>query len=131
MKGIDTNILIRYLVADDEEQATRAANFIERECSRDDPGYLNRIVMCELVWVLRRLYGYRREQISDTIKALLSAAELRVEDQDSAWNAVRDDDAGTCDFADSYLARTNRKAGCVTTVTFDSKAARLSDYEPI
>jgi len=124
MKGIDTNVLARYLVGDEPRQTARAARFIERECSQETPGYINRIVLCELVCVLSGAYEYSREQIADVLKLLMRTAELRVEDHDAAWNAIKDYERGLCDFPDSYLALTNRRAGCESTVTFDRRAAR-------
>jgi predicted nucleic-acid-binding protein len=50
--GVDTNVLVRYLVKDDSERAARAAILLEVECTMEHPAYINRIVMCELVWVL-------------------------------------------------------------------------------
>lgn len=129
MKGLDTNVLVRYLVEDDPGQTARAARFIERECSADTPCFLNRIVLCELVWVLRGAYGYERHEIVEPLKMLLQTAEFRVDAADAAWGAVRLYESGGCDFPDGYLARTNRSAGCETTVTFDRKAGRLDDFE--
>ncbi len=131
MKGLDSNVLVRYLVADEPAQTKRAAKFIETECTQDDPGFLNRIVLCELVWVLRGAYGYRRDEITVPLKKLLQTAEFRVEDPSAAWNAVRLYETGQCDFADAYLAYTNRAAGCETTVTFDQKASRVEGFEAL
>lgn len=129
MKGIDTNVLARYLVADEPRQTARAARFIEKECSQAHPGYVNRIVLCELVWVLSGAYEYSIDQISEVLKLLVRTAELRIEDQDAAWSAIKDYERGLCDFPDSYLALTNRREGCEWTVTFDSKAARHQYFE--
>jgi predicted nucleic-acid-binding protein len=79
--------------------------------------------------VLHGVYGYRREKIVGPLKMLLKTAEFRIEDPDSAWGAVRLYETARCDFADGYLSRTNRNAGCVSTVTFDRKASRLDDFE--
>lgn len=86
-------------------------------------------MLCELVWVLSGAYEYSREQIAEVLKLLVRTAELRVEDQDAAWSAIKDYEHGLCDFPDSYLALTNRHAGCELTVTFDSKAARHQYFE--
>ena len=58
MIGLDTNILVRYLVEDDAKQASKAAHLIETRCTEDSPGFINRVVLCELVWVLESAYGY-------------------------------------------------------------------------
>ena len=52
MNGLDTNILVRHLVQDDPVQSKKASQFILTTCTREVPGVINRIVLCELVWVL-------------------------------------------------------------------------------
>jgi predicted nucleic-acid-binding protein len=131
VKGLDTNVLVRYLVADDAKQVARATRFIERECTQENPCFLNRIVVCELVWVLRGVYGYTRDEILVPLKMLLRTAEFRLEDQNAAWTAVGLYEGGKCDFADGYLARTNRCADCEATATFGRKAAHLEDFEKL
>ena len=129
MIGIDTNVLVRYLVADDSAQARKSEKFIRQECSADNPGYINRIVLCELVWVLTDDYRYQRNQIGDVLEMLLRTEELSVESLNAAWAALRLYRQGNCDFADAFLGRTNIDAGCRATATFDRKAARLDIFE--
>ena len=52
MIGLDTNVVVRYLVKDDPRQAEKAATFIQKQSRRNDVLFLNHIVLCELVWVL-------------------------------------------------------------------------------
>lgn len=47
MIGLDTNVLVRYLVQDDPSQSRKATQVIVKRCTRDDPGFINRIVLCE------------------------------------------------------------------------------------
>ncbi|MGF1645004.1 MAG: hypothetical protein ACFCUJ_15305 [Thiotrichales bacterium] len=56
MKGLDTNVLVRYLTCDDPSQAALAANYIKTQCTVDHPGFINRIVQCKVVWVLETAY---------------------------------------------------------------------------
>jgi predicted nucleic-acid-binding protein len=88
------------------------------------------VVLCELVWVLNRGYGYERDEIADALEKLLAANQLRVEDPSAVWAALRALRAGH-DFADTVIAQTNGAAGCETTVTFDRRAARLDGFEAI
>jgi predicted nucleic-acid-binding protein len=125
MIGIDTSLLVRHLVQDDEAQARLARDLFRRECSADDPGWINRIVLSELTWVLERAYDYRRAQIADALEALARTAEFLLEDGAAVWSALRSYRQGTADFADALLAAINRDRGCETTVTLDRKAGRL------
>ena len=63
MIGLDTNVLVRYITQDDSRQSEVANHLIETRCSRSNPGHIGQIVLCELVWVLRRAYGYDKQQL--------------------------------------------------------------------
>jgi predicted nucleic-acid-binding protein len=127
MTGIDTNVLVRYLVQDDAEQATRATYFITNECSTDDTGLINRIVLCELVWVLETAYEYPRSAVAMALEKILRTAQFTVEDHQEAWLAFRDYQNGA-DFADALIAAINRRFGCGVTVTFDRRASRQAGF---
>lgn len=131
MIGIDTNVLVRFLTADDPDQSARAAAFLEDACTADAPGFINRIVACELVWVLGGAYGHVRADIARTIRMLLETAEIRMEDPAAVWGALSHYEAGDCDFADACLGLTNAQAGCEKTVTFDRGAATLDSFQAI
>lgn len=128
MIGLDTNILLRLLVADDPAQATRAAAAIRRRCSPQSPGFVNHIVLCELVWVLEARYGYARADIAAAVEALCNAADLRVDVAPAVEEALRRYRAGRAGFADCLLGLVNRAAGCATTLTFDKAAAALPEF---
>ncbi|MFZ0889220.1 MAG: type II toxin-antitoxin system VapC family toxin [Candidatus Binataceae bacterium] len=127
MTGIDTNVLVRYLVQDDADQAKKAARFIANECSADAPGLINRIVMCELVWVLETAYGYPRGGVAFALEKILRTTQFRIEDHQEAWSSLREYQAGA-DFADALIAAVNRRLGCERTVTFDRRAGRRPGF---
>ena len=128
MIGLDTNILVRYLVEDDAVQASKAARLIETRCTEDTPGVVNRVVLCELVWVLESAYDYPRATIAATLENLLRTAELKVDAADAAWPALTAYRGGGVDFSDAFVGRLNRNAGCDGTATFDKGAAKLDDF---
>src|SRR2546427_2313864 len=108
MKGVDTNVLLRYLVEDDPAQARSAARFFTRECSVEDPCFINRIVLCEVVWVLNRNYRFTRHQVAATLEHLLNTRELLIEDYNEVAGALEDFREGV-DLADPVEALINRK----------------------
>jgi len=128
LKALDTNVLLRYLLRDDPAQARSAKSFIDRECSPEDPGFINRIVLCETVWVLERGYAYSREVVFRVLDNLLLVQQLAIEDRDEALIALREYREGA-DFSDSLIAAINRRMGCEYTVTFDQKAARRNGFQ--
>jgi predicted nucleic-acid-binding protein len=128
MIGLDTNVLVSHLVQDDPGQSCKAAKVIAKRCTRDDPGFVNRIVLCELVWVLESAYGYSKDTIVAVLEKLLRTSQLKIEDTQSAWTAFRMYQQGKTDFADCLLGTTNRFGGCNETVTFDQAASKLEDF---
>ena len=130
MKGIDTNILIRYFVRDDPVQFRAAVRFIQNDCSEEEPGFVNHVVLAELVWVLERGYKYPRSTIVTLLGALLRTSQLSIEDPDDARAALYEYQNGA-DFADSLIAATNSRLGCEYTTTLDRRAARRKGFRLI
>jgi predicted nucleic-acid-binding protein len=121
--AIDTNVLVRFLVTDDPAQARKAKAFIDRLDHRDERAYVSDIVLCELVWVLTRSYGFERGEILPVLERLAAAKQLRFDSVDNISRALAAFGRGRGDFAD-YLIREHAKAaGCATVVTFDRKLA--------
>ena len=126
MRGLDTNVLVRYLVRDDPRQTRAATRLIESACTAATPGFVPLVALCELVWVLERGYGYRRAQVVDVVRGLLSADDLAIERSEQAWQALNAFEEGKADFADYVLGLCARQAGAETTVTFDRRAGSSS-----
>lgn len=128
MIGLDTNVLVRYIVRDDPVQATLADRCIDGACSREQPGWVSHVVLAELAWVLIRGYGYPRQALGDVISTLLTSEELQVEGVPVVRTALGACLAGNADFADCLIGAIHTQAGCDTTWTFDKKAARLATH---
>jgi predicted nucleic-acid-binding protein len=124
MIGVDTNILVRYVVGDDPKQSKLATTFLERTCSKENPGFVNLIVLCELVWVLRGAYKVNKQTIVDVLRQILGSIELSVETPHIAWAALADFEKGNADYSDYLVAHKNKEYDCIHTVTFDKKASR-------
>lgn len=129
MIGIDTNVLLRLIAADEPAQVAAARNFIRDNCSADDPGYVSHIVLVELVWTLAKVYQLAREQVAATVEQLLETVQLNVESSSDVTAALKDYRNGSADFADCLIARIHATAGCSRTITFDRKAAKLAGFE--
>jgi predicted nucleic-acid-binding protein len=128
--GLDTNVLVSFLIQSEHEQTSAAAAFLRQRCTRESPCLVNRIVLVEMVWVLETA-GYGRAVIADVLERLCRAAELRIEDGDAALLAVRRYREGEADFSDYYLGQVNRRLGCESTATFDKRAAGVPQFELI
>jgi predicted nucleic-acid-binding protein len=130
VRGLDTNVLLRLLVADDPAQVARARAWL-RAHRQDERFLINRIVLCELVWTLRRAYLFDREQIADVIDRVLKSYAVVVEDEHSVEFALYLYRISGADFADCLLGVTNGFLGCASTATFDQRAAELDEFELI
>ncbi len=126
MKGIDSNVLVRLLVGDDPEQAERARVYV----ADNAPCWLNRVVLCETVWVLERVYGHSSARIASALRQVLETRQFEIEDVDAVQGAIVAIDEGH-DFADLVIATTNKNHGCESTATFDRKASRLDGFESL
>ena len=126
MIALDTNVLVRFLVQDDPDQA-RIATALFDQWTDADPGFVSREVLVELVWVLERAYGYARSDIAAALDGLLSAIELVIEAADDVGQAVERYRLEGFGFADLMIVAAARRDGARELVTFDRKAARLPD----
>ena len=131
MIGLDTNVLVRYLVQDDPRQAAAANRLVETRCTRESPGFVSQIVLAELVWVLRGAYGYDKSTCVAVLRQILQTAELTVADPATAWAALSDFESGSADFADCLIAHGNHATGCDVTFTFDRNAAAGRYFEVV
>jgi predicted nucleic-acid-binding protein len=129
MIGLDTNVLVRYIVRDDEKQSAAATRLIEARCTTDNPGRVSSLVLCELAWVLTRGYGYSRAMVGRVIRRILSVQELQAERPELAWQAVRLFEQGRADFADFLVGLSNRENKAEVTYTFDTKAAESDLFQ--
>lgn len=123
MIGLDTNVLVRYIMQDDTKQAAKATKLVE-SLSPDAPGFVTLVSVIELVWVLSSCFDLSREQISHALAALLRAKQLVVDQADQVVRALRTYSTSTADFADCLIERTASSAGCAKTMTFDVAASK-------
>jgi predicted nucleic-acid-binding protein len=119
MIGLDTNVLVRFLVQDDEAQSRKARKLIEDAVARDERLFLSDIVVCETVWVLSSAYRFSRTEIVSAIAALLRAKNVEYGSSDQLARALDAFRLGKGEFAD-YLIREHAKAaGAAAVATFD------------
>ena len=122
--GIDTNILVRYILQDDLAQAARASRFID-SLSKNSPGYITLVTIAELFWVLDRTYRLTRSQFVLAMDELLDSEGIEFQDEFRVVEAInlfiRN---ATADFSDCLIARCSLAAGCESTMTFDKTAAK-------
>ena len=128
MLGLDTNVLIRYLMEDDRRQYEKARRLIQREAGNGEPVLISLLVLLEVEWVLRSRYGLSKADILAAFSALLDAADLAFEDETSVEYALYSWKDSAADFADCLIEARNRRSGCRATATFDGKALKVAGF---
>jgi predicted nucleic-acid-binding protein len=128
MLGIDTNVLVRYLVRDDQLQYEKARRLINREVSKGEPVMVSLLVLLETEWVLRSRYELAKAEILAAVSALLDAADLLFEDEPSVERAVYSWKDSAAEFADCLIEARHLRLGCAATATFDGKALKLAGF---
>lgn len=123
MIGLDTNVLVRLLTRDDEEQADKARALFEAHADEDAALFVSDVVLAELAWTLDRAYGYDKADIVRTVKALADNATLGFESREVLRQAQALFAASKAGFADCLILAKAQAAGCSSLVSFD-KALR-------
>lgn len=125
MTGLDTNVLVRYVMQDDPRQSPRATRLIE-SLSADEPGFVPVVTLLELTWVLSGSYGLERAQVATVLETLLRSKELVVDRAESVTQALSRYHTAGADFADALIERIAASAGSQSTMTFDAGAVKAA-----
>ena len=128
MLGLDTNVLVRFLVRDHEAQFERARRLIKREVGAQERVLISLMVLLETEWVLRSRYGLQKTHVIDAISGLLEATELELEDEPAVEEALYLWKDSAADFADCLIGAHHRRLGCRATATFDARAVKLIGF---
>jgi predicted nucleic-acid-binding protein len=121
--GLDTNVLVRYIMQDDVKQAQLASRLIE-SLTVEETGFVPLVVVVEVIWVLSSSYELDRTQVLAALELLLRTKEIEVERAEVVWRAVRVYRSSNADFADCLIERSAAAAGCARTMTFDRRASK-------
>jgi predicted nucleic-acid-binding protein len=128
MLGIDTNVLVRFLVRDDEAQFEKARKLIRREVAAGRRVFVSQLVLPETEWILRSRYGVPKIAIIAAISGLLDATDIQFEDEPAIEEALFVWKDSAADFADCLIGARNQRLGCRATATFDANASKLAGF---
>ena len=123
MIGLDTNVLVRYIMQDDPIQSPKATLIIE---SLDGVagGYVTLVSIVELVWVLSVSFELTRSQVAQALDGIIRTKQFKIESANQVIRALRVFKVGKSDFADCLIERSADSAGCEKTITFDVNASK-------
>lgn len=129
MKGVDTNILIRFLIGDDELQAKKVYNLFKKAESEKKELFVPMLVLLELIWVLESVYEIARTDILESIHDLTLMPILKFEQLSAVQQFTHDAPGNRYDLSDLLIAYSARSQGCEVVITFDKKASQFDLFE--
>lgn len=127
MRGLDTNILVRYFTQDDAIQSPRA-NRIVAGLTQASPGFISLIALAESIWVLERSYGLAAAELANILTKVLQTATFEVQNEREVYFAMTMLQKDEASFSDALIGALGAWAGCSETLTFDRKASRLPSF---
>jgi predicted nucleic-acid-binding protein len=125
MIGLDTNVLVRYIMQDDAKQSLKASKLLE-SLTVEKPGFVSLVSVVELGWVLSSSYDLDREQVAQALELMMRTKTVVVDRADEVMKALRVFRTSSADFADCLIERTAASAGCAKTMTLDIDAAKAA-----
>lgn len=131
MKGIDSSLLLRYILEDDPVWSKAATRFIDEKCTVDDPAFVNLVVLVEVIWSLRRQKGYRKETVVAVIRDMLESQSLVLEKEEIVAEALRKYEAGVAGFSDCLIVCLNDHAHAKPTFSLDKDAIKTGAFAAI
>ena len=122
---LDTNVVMRFLTRDNEVHYEKSVKVFRRIESGETDALLMDFIIAEIVYVLKRIYKYRKDEISSVLKKLLLYQHLHTENKLITFEALDIYAANNIDFADAMLCAKQRLEG-YEIISFDKDIARCS-----
>ncbi len=125
MAALDTNILVRFLVRDDEKQLAFVQKLIRAALAAGETLFVPITVALELEWVLRSNFKFSKEDVTRTLSSLLATSELSFESESAFEIALALYKKGNADFSDCMHTALAHTAGESPLWTFDRAASKI------
>lgn len=124
MIGVDTNILLRFALADDAKQTPAATSALVGDDRLGEPAIICAVALVEFVWTLTRQYRFSKSRVIEILDAFTQSPRIAYSDDALVCACIEQWRDGDADLPDYLIAASNMQAGASTTLTFDKKAAR-------
>ena len=121
---IDTNLLVRYLINDDQKKAEAVDNLLDKAIKGEVRIVVPSVIIAELVWVLESFYQLKAEDILELVEAIINTSGLDVTDKSTVISALRLYKNRNIDFIDAWIIEFAKERGIKTIYTFDKKHFR-------
>lgn len=127
MIGIDTNILVRTFINENEIQSHKALKLIQQQ----HPIYISAIVFCETIWVLKSRYNFNKTELMECVEKILKASHFHIQYRDAMWAAFHEFQHINADFSDCVIGAVAKLDACDAVMTFDKNAAKSKNFKLI
>lgn len=128
MIAVDTNVVIRFLVRDEERQAEAVRKRFKQAERNRERLFVPLLVILETIWVLESAYDKTRTEILDAIRDLRQMPIFEFEADDVVERFLNDGREYKADLADILIACSAQDSACTSGITFDKGAAKLSFF---
>lgn len=129
MKALDTNILVRLLVKDNETQAKKVLKRFKKAEKKKETLLVPLLVVLELIWVLESVYHCSREEIIAAIENLAMLPIIKFENPDIIHSLILTGKKSKQDLSDILIGHTAKLNGCENTLTLDKNASKSELFE--
>jgi predicted nucleic-acid-binding protein len=130
VEAFDTNVVVRLLVQDDEEQCRRAERAFRSSVAAGGV-WLSTLVLVETCWVLRVAYRFDRNTTAAALRRLMTTDGVTLENAELCLQALTAFEIGPADFADYVILAGARIAGALPLRTFDERLLRADGAEEV
>ena len=129
MIAVDPNIIIRFLVKDDEKQSATVFNRFKKAEADKESFFITLLVILEVIWVLESVYEYSREEILYAMERLTRLTIFKFEEIDLVHDFLSSGKKTDQDLSDVLIGLCARYNGCDYTITFDKRASKSSQFK--
>lgn len=129
MIGIDTNVVLRWLLDDsiahpDEQDAMQASKVADLVLDSNKTFLVNHVVIAEAIWIAVQKVDRRKDKVVEVMNRLVNAGNVVVDNPKVVNAALLSFEKSPGDFADHLIGEINHSLGCTTTLTFDKAASK-------
>lgn len=129
MIAVDTNVIVRFLVRDDDKQAEAARRRLKLAEDRRERLRIPLLVVLETIWVLESAYDKTRAEVLDSIRDMRQMPVFEFEGDRVVEGLLNDGPKYKADLADILIAHSAESSGCDAGITFDKGAAKLPFFD--
>jgi len=129
VKALDTNVIVRFLLSDDQAQGRRVKALLERAEGTAERFLVSTPTILETIWVLSAVYEFTRSEVLQALELLLQMPILEFENYELVQELIHLGRATRADLPDLLIGLSGKACGCEVTLTFEKGLAQTALFE--